>query len=157
MASTPDNDLGDCFYRQGWVNKLGPEFDPPYPCGGGLWTRPHVNAHAPSVAVTFNDFSNMNGSRFPTHRGHRDGISGDAHWPISRTAQNARDLIAILRAGYPHIQRILITHERNFQNPSAFFRELLTAPDLPDGQRVVNRIGHSEGHTNHIHIYWRAQ
>ena len=154
----PDNDLADCVYPPGWRNTLGPAYAPDYPCGGGAWARRHVPDWAAFINATLGDFSNMNGLRFPIHGGHQHGLNTDGTVPgiANRTgAATAQRLIEILRLNYVGINRILITHDRNIQNPNNFFRTLLLAPALPDGRRVHEVIINYPSHADHFHINWR--
>jgi hypothetical protein len=137
---------------------------PAFPCFGDDWAKPSAAAatrhFSAAYGVRWNDFSNMNGGRFPPHGSHREGADVDGVFggydPIGNPTATADGLIALLNdPSYGRrVGLILVT----FDNvPGDAFRERVRSTVLADGRQASSVIRWIEkGHRDHFHLRFNA-
>ncbi len=131
---------------------------PNYPCGGDDWYRPYFTGvlsqlNANANALAYNDFSNLNGGRFPPHKGHRRGDGVDVRFVNAalqrRDAAHLDALVALLRTD---------AGRHVIQVGTAFgpdFAEALQRADqlvLANGKHPSQVIKRWDSHTDHMHF-----
>ena len=123
---------------------------PPFPCYGDDWAKPSVCAATRHFSATYgtrwNDFSNMNGGKFPPHDSHRRGADVDgifavdaAYDPIGKPTATADALIALLNdPSYgARVGCIFVTYNNTPGDP---FVERIKNTTLADGRKASSVI-----------------
>lgn len=129
--------------------------------GGDGWARPAVlqwaqaaSSHATGSTFQFNDFTNMNGGKFPIHCTHRDGETVDVTFSglPNKDAAAAARLLAFLNGPYgAQVARVQTT----YSSSGAFGRAIANAGMLTDGRRASEVVSILAGHPTHMHVTWR--
>lgn len=120
--------------------------------GGDDWVRPSVRELVNQLAgVTWGDFSNMNGGRFPPHELHQTGRSADGWIPgyNSLNAETAESLIALLNS--PAGRQIRTMYVRYSRRPGNSFFQAIAGRTLDNGRRVDRVIIPDGAHGTHFH------
>ncbi len=129
--------------------------------GGDGWARPAVlqwahaaSSHATGNTLQFNDFTNMNGGKFPIHCTHRDGETVDVTYPglSSKDAAAAARLLTFLNG--PHGAQVARV-QTTYPSSGAFGRAIANAGTLTDGRRASEVVSILTGHPTHMHVTWR--
>ena len=156
---------------------------PDFPCGGDSWVRPKPKKWAEAATtlavggvtynVNWNDFSNMNGGRFPVHAQHRVGteIDGDFDGYIRMNEAAADKMLDFLRRYYTGIVRVRVGYSTASKKKNAagqnlpgcsitvpvsdtnpYWNKIKAAAALPDGRLPQNVIVNTAGHCDHFHV-----
>ena len=123
--------------------------------GGDDWVLPSVwdviNRLGPMYR--WNDFSKMNGGKFPPHKTHADGQDADGYFDDynKRDGTVARRLVDMINQSpdLSKIRKIFVTYERN-QIDS--FWQMIRTVTLRDGRQAPDVIQNIPGHETHFHI-----
>jgi hypothetical protein len=133
-----------------------------YPCGGDDWARPSVSAFAATVSgVTWGDFSNMNGGKFPIHKEHQKGtdIDGffDGYAPMTDGAATAQKMLQLLATYGSRVSKVFVTW--NLLEPNDPFWVTIkdaciggTGPSCSGGRKGADVIYFV--HNHHTHFHW---
>ena len=129
--------------------------------GGDDWVKPSVRKYATNLSgLSFGDFSNMNGGRFPPHDEHDRGESIDAWFAgyNSRNGDVARQIIAMLGGtqgnpsgvtGGSRIRSVLVAYSRS---EGSSFYNAIRGVTLRDGRQADRVISPNSEHVTHFHM-----
>lgn len=122
--------------------------------GGDDWVKPSMKEIADHFAVTYGDFSNMNGGPFAPHSSHRTGNDLDG-WFSGYNARNAATAATVIShlnddSYGSRISAVFVTFDRTATN---LFWNAIKDVTLDDGRRARDVIVPVGGHTTHFH--WR--
>ena len=126
--------------------------------GGDDWGLESVVILARRIArseagagILYNDFSNMNGGKFPIHCTHREGDVVDATFPglPNKSAAAAQKILDILNGPYG---RQIRTVQTTFTWGSSFGQTIRNAGALADGRPASAVVTPLSGHPTHMHV-----
>jgi hypothetical protein len=134
--------------------------EPSYPCGGDAWVKPSVKTVAAHFSgISWGDFSNMNGGRFPKHGSHQTGNDIDGDFAAYDALNAATAAIIIGHLNDPtygsRIKLVFVT----FKDAKGSITQLefwnaIKDVTLKDGRAASAVIRHAKGHGGHFH--WRV-
>ena len=124
--------------------------------GGDDWAIPSVRDLVLKYPLnTYGDFSNMNGGRFPPHKGHQNGTDVDGWFSgyNSLNAAAANKIIEHLNAdGGEKIITVFATYPGK---QTGEFYKTIKDVTLADGRKATSVIKYLGGHKTHFH--WKMK